>query len=306
MFKSVLKWFDNDLNAYRVCDESIDWVRCIPFIFVHIMCFGVIFVGVSKAAVVIAVLSYVIRMFAITGFYHRYFSHRTYKTSRFVQFIFAFIGGTAVQRGAIWWAAHHRAHHKYSDSAEDVHSPHTNGFFSSHVRWFLEKRNFSYDESVVSDLLKYPELVFLNRFDILPPILYAIFLFVLGNTLHGFGYNCSGTQVLIWGFFVATTLLYHGTFSINSLAHIFGKRVYPTKDKSKNNWWLAILTLGEGWHNNHHYWPSSIRQGFRIYEIDITYYVLKIMHLFNLVHSFRLPPQRIVDGRISQLGTGPK
>ena len=297
-----MQWFDTTQNTKSLPASQrhdIDWVRAMPFLVIHLSCIAVIWVGFSLPALMICIISYLVRMFAITGFYHRYFSHRTFKTSRLLQCIFAFIGGTAVQRGAIWWASHHRSHHKLSDKPGDAHSPHTNSFLTSHMTWFLQKGHFATDPRNVQDLTHFPELRFLDRFDMLAPLLYAIGLYGVGKYLSSIGVNCTGSQALVWGFCISTVFLYHFTFSINSLAHLFGKKTYPTKDNSRNNWWLALFTLGEGWHNNHHFWPTTVRQGFKPFEIDITFYLLWLMSKFHLIHNLRLPPKELLDGTLS-------
>lgn len=296
---TVGRWFDSwaDIDESEDGAERIDWPRVIPFIAMHLACFAVLWVGVSPIAVAVAVGAYVVRMFAITAFYHRYFSHRTFRTSRFVQFLGAFIGGTATQRGALWWAAHHRLHHRRSDEEADVHSPVKHPFLTSHMGWFLNRANFRTRLELVPDLAKYPELRFLDRYDLLPPVLYASACFFLGLALESWAPQLGTTagQMLVWGYFVSTVVLYHGTFTINSLAHRWGSRRYQTRDNSRNNWLLSLLTLGEGWHNNHHYYPGTARQGFRWYEFDPTWYTLKVMEGIGLVSAVRGVPKRVVE-----------
>ncbi len=293
IFQSFLRWFDTeeapDLDHKA---DRIDWLRVLPFIGMHLACLGIFFVSFSWFAVSVAVFLYLLRMFAITGFYHRYFSHRAFKTSRTVQFVFALIGASSVQRGPIWWAAHHRNHHRHSDQVEDLHSPVTQGFWMSHVGWFLTKRGFKTDKSRVTDWIKFAELRWLDRYDVLVPILLAVGLMWLGHILqiHMPSLKTSGPQLLFWGFFFSTVVLFHATFTINSLAHQFGKRRYNTRDDSRNNWWLAIITLGEGWHNNHHHFPASARQGFFWWEYDFTFYALKCMSWFGLVYDLKTVP----------------
>ncbi len=238
-------------------------------------------------------------MFAITGFYHRYFSHRSFKAGRIMQFIMAVWGNTAMQRGALWWAANHRHHHKHSDTEEDLHSPGVQGFWWSHIGWITCKRNFPTDYSQIKDLAKFPELVFLNRFDQLVPYLYGACMYALGYFLETTYPTLAVTapQFFVWTFFVSTVFLLHGTLMINSMAHVWGKQRYKTKDDSKNSAILAIITLGEGWHNNHHRYPHSTRQGFKWWEIDITYYGLKIMSLLGLITKLRKVPDEIIQNR---------
>ncbi len=288
---AVTRWFDTTVDDEQASD-AIDWLRVVPFIAMHLVCFGVIWVGVSPVALIVAGALYALRMFAITGFYHRYFSHKAFKTSRAVQFIFAVIGASCVQRGPLWWAAHHRNHHRHADTPLDLHSPTHRGFWRSHVGWFLTRSGFRTDKTVITDLNRYAELRWLDRFDIVVPIVFAVALYAFGALLGKFypSLHTSGAQMLIWGFFVSTVVLLHATVTINSLAHRFGSRRYDTKDDSRNNWLLALITFGEGWHNNHHHFPGSARQGFRWWEIDVTYYVLRGMALCGLVWDLKPVP----------------
>ena len=299
---AIARWFDtsaaapiNEMDAHRV-----DWLRVVPFIALHLACIGVIWVGVSWFAVGIAVALYAIRMFAITGFYHRYFSHKAFRTSRPVQFFFGMVGASSVQRGPLWWAAHHRQHHRGSDTSSDPHSPRLKGFWYSHMGWFLTRGAFHTDLDAVKDLAKFPELRLLDRFDILVPVLLAVGLFVLGSVLETAApsLETSGPQLLIWGFFISTVVLFHVTVTINSFAHRFGSRRFATRDDSRNNWFLALLTFGEGWHNNHHHFPGSARQGFRWWEFDMTFYTLKLMSGLNLVWDLKPVPEAFRHPRV--------
>jgi stearoyl-CoA desaturase (Delta-9 desaturase) len=296
---ALVRWFDT--SAQVAVDgpaaDRVDWLRVIPFIGLHVACIGVFFTGVSAFALAVAAFLYAIRMFAITGFYHRYFSHRAFRTSRPMQFLFGLIGASSVQRGPLWWAAHHRHHHRHSDQPADLHSPVQHGFWKSHMGWFLTPRAFAIDRKAIPDLVKYPELEFLDRFDTFVPIALAVFLFWLGGVLetHAPGLGTSGPQLLFWGFFVSTVVLFHATVTINSLCHVWGKRRYQTRDQSRNNFWLALITFGEGWHNNHHHYPGSARQGFYWWEIDLTYYTLKVMSWVGLIWDLKPVPARIRD-----------
>jgi len=295
---SIASWFNTESLEPTTTDERIDWARILPFIGLHLACAAVIWVGVSWVAVLVAVASYAIRMFAITAFYHRYFSHRTFKTSRPVQFLFALIGAASTQRGPLWWAAHHRHHHKAADRHDDPHSP-RHGFLWSHMGWFLSRKHFPTDHSQIPDLMEFPELRLLDRYDLLVPVVYAAALFFLGVGLNAMFPNLgtSGWQMLVWGYFISTVVLIHVTLTINSLAHVWGRRRYATSDDSRNNFFLALLTLGEGWHNNHHHFPGSARQGFYWWEIDISFYVLKIMSWMGLVRDLKPVPEVIRRAR---------
>jgi stearoyl-CoA desaturase (Delta-9 desaturase) len=279
----------------------IEWLRCLPFLFMHVACIAVFWVGWSWTAGVIALATLFLRVFGLTGFYHRYFSHRAFKTSRWFQFVGAVLGSAAVQRGPLWWAAHHRTHHRDADTSRDPHSPVYHGFFWSHMAWFMTSEHVGTNERLVRDWGKYPELRFLDRYEIVVPLCFALALFGLGAglaVLHP-GLETSAWQVLVWGFFVSTVFLYHLTFAVNSVAHRFGTRAFPTKDESRNNFLLALLTFGEGWHNNHHYYPTSARQGFRWWQIDITYYLLVLLSWLGLVWDLKPVPRhlRLSPGR---------
>jgi len=292
---ALRRWIDagrHDGVADPADAERIDWLRALPFLGMHVACIGVVWVGVSWTAVLVALALYALRMFAITGFYHRYFSHRTFRTSRPVQFLFAVLGASSVQRGPLWWAAHHRHHHRHADGPQDPHSPVVHGFWRSHIGWFLTRGGFATDWSRIPDLAGYPELRWLDRFDVAVPVLLAAALYALGAALERFapGLGTSGPQLLVWGFFVSTVVLFHATVTINSLAHRFGSRRFETRDDSRNNLWLALLTFGEGWHNNHHFFPGTARQGFRWWEIDLTWYGLRLLAALRLVHDLKPVP----------------
>ncbi|MCI2245385.1 acyl-CoA desaturase [Xanthomonas indica] len=294
MLRTLRRWFDTsaeiELDPARA--DRIDWLRAAPYIGLHLACLGVFWVGVSWFAVGMAVAMYAVRMFALTGFYHRYFAHRAFKTSRPVQFLFAAIGATCVQRGPLWWAAHHRNHHRHTDTPADPHSPRQHGFWWSHSGWFLTPRGFRTDWDAIPDLRRFPELRFLDRFDLLLPVLLALALFLLGEWLqqHVPQLGTDGPQLLVWGFFVSTVALFHATFTINSLAHRFGSRRFDTRDDSRNNLWLALLTFGEGWHNNHHFFPGAARQGFRWWELDLTWYGLKALSWTRVIRELKPVP----------------
>ena len=262
----------------------------IPFVLVHVACVAALWTGVPASALLLCLVLYVVRMFGVTAGYHRYFSHRSFKTGRVMQFVLAFIAQSTAQRGILWWAAKHRHHHRHSDTEHDVHSPRHMGFWYSHVGWIFTAQHDTTDFDSIPDLTKYPELMWLERHPYLPATVLAIACFALG-----------GWPALVVGFFWSTVLLYHGTFFINSLAHVHGKQRYVTGDDSRNNWWLAVITLGEGWHNNHHAYQRSTRQGFRWYEFDPTFYALKAMSWVGLVWELGEPPVDVVRNE-RQLG----
>jgi len=268
-----------------------------PFLLLHLGCLGVIWVGWSWAAVITAVVLYFVRMFFVTGIYHRYFCHKSYSASRPVQFLLALLGLTCAQRGPLWWAAVHRHHHAHSDEEEDIHSPGMQGFIWAHIGWLTSARNYPTNYKMVRDYAKFPELRFLNRFDLIGPLLLAAGVFLFGAALQHFapGLGTNGWQMLVWGFFISTTLLFHGTCTINSFTHMMGSRRYDTGDDSRNSFLLALVTLGEGWHNNHHRFQASARQGFYWWEIDITYYTLKTLSLLGIIRDLRPVPKEAYE-----------
>jgi len=259
----------------------------VPFWAMHVVAIaGVIWLGWSWSGLALAIAFYYLRMFGITAGYHRYFSHRSFKTSRAGQFFFALLGTLAVQKGVLWWSAHHRRHHKHSDQPDDVHSPRQGGFWWSHVGWILDSVHEETDWRRIPDLAKFPELVWLNRWYLVVNVASAVLLLAIG-----------GAWALVWGFFVSTVLLWHGTFTINSFSHIIGRRRYQTTDDSRNNLILALITMGEGWHNNHHYYMRATNQGFFWWEIDLSYYLLRLMQLAGLVWDIHTPPRHVLDGK---------
>ena len=294
-------WVDNNSAAATTGADvrTVDWLRVVPFLGIHLGCLAVIWVGWSPVAVGVAVALYALRMFAITAFYHRYFSHRAFRTSRAMQFVFAALGATAVQRGPLWWASQHRHHHAHADDEHDAHSPRRHGFAWSHLGWFLSSEHFGTRHELVADLARYPELRFLDRFDALVPALFAAALYGAGEGLAQWlpALDTNGPQMLVWGFAISTVALYHATFTVNSLAHSVGHRRYATRDDSRNNWWLALLTFGEGWHNNHHHFPGSARQGFYWWEIDLTYYGLRLLSALGLAWDLKPVPLALLNAR---------
>ena len=284
--RSVVAWFDGHARPQAgAAPRRIDLVRLLPFVAIHAGCLLVPWVGVSAGAVGVAFGLYALRMFAITAFYHRYFAHQAFRTGRAMQFVFALLGASAAQRGPLWWASHHRHHHVHADEPADSHSALRHGFAWSHLGWFMARENFAVREELVKSLARYPELRFLDRWDALVPLLLVAGLAVAG-----------GAQWVVWGFCVSTVALYHATFSINSLAHRFGSRRYATRDASRNNWWLALLTFGEGWHNNHHHYPAAARQGFYWWEVDLTWWGLRALAAFGLVRDLKPVPLAVREG----------
>ena len=265
--------------------DDIVYPSTVPFLLVHLACFAAIWTGVTAEALVLGGALYVLRMFGIGAGYHRYFAHRAYKTSRVAQFLLGFLAQTSAQRGVLWWAAKHRRHHSHSDTELDVHSPRQHGFFRSHVGWIFTPRHGATDYDAIADFARYPELVWLDRHPYLPAALLGLLTWLI-----------AGWPGLVVGFCWSTVLVWHATFAINSVAHVAGRQRYVTGDDSRNNWFLAILTMGEGWHNNHHAYQSSVRQGFRWWEYDPTFYALKALSWCGIVWDLQSPPAAVVRG----------
>ena len=299
MISSLSKWVCPPPETFEKPDHTkdrVEWFRCVPYILIHLGALLVFFSPFAWPCLIILLISYSARMFAITAFYHRYFSHRTFHTSRLVQFLGAFVACASGQRGPLWWAAHHRLHHRHSDTEHDSHSPHHKNFLWSHTLWFMTDYALPTFLKEIPDWVKFKELRFINRYDWIAVVFLALGCYFLGEwaafeALTGM----NGLSMLAWGFFLPTVLLYHATFSVNSLTHMFGKKKFDTGDESRNNWFVSIITFGEGWHNNHHFFPGSARQGFAPWEIDPTYYILRLMSAFGLVSNLRPVPSWVKE-----------
>lgn len=276
--------------------DKVNWVSSLPFFGLHLACLFAFWVGVSWVAVLTCVVLYYARMFGITGGYHRYFSHASYKTSRTFQFLLAWLGCSSMQKGPLWWASLHRHHHAHSDDPEDIHSPVQKGFWYSHCGWIICNRFNETKWNLIHQFAKYKELVWMNKYHWTPGVTLGAMVYLFGWFLESFpSLGTNRYQMLVWGFVISTVVLYHGTFTINSLAHVFGSRRYPTKDDSRNNGLLALITMGEGWHNNHHYLPSAARMGFFWWEIDLSLYVLTALSWVGLVWDLKKPPKHLLE-----------
>ena len=286
----------SNVRTFRPANAGeLDYLAISQFVALHAGCLLVFWVGVSWVAIVSCVAFYCLRIFAVSAGYHRYFSHRSYKTNRIFQFILAFIGCTSNQKGPLWWAAHHRYHHSHADRETDIHSPSQHGFWWAHCLWIFSMRYRKADQRLVSTFTDYRELRLLDRFYLVPPITAAVLFFVLGVILSRSRpeLHTSGLQLLTWGFFVSTVLVHHAIYSTNSIGHFLGSRRFDSTDSSRNNLIVALLTFGDGWHNNHHYYQRSARHGFYWWEIDLTHYMLKGLSYLGIVWDLHAPPDRI-------------
>ncbi|MCF6227650.1 MAG: fatty acid desaturase [Planctomycetes bacterium] len=298
-------------NGQLKRDETIRWLDVTPFIISHLAPLGLFYTGLNWWAVTLCIFFYFFRMFFVTGAMHRYFSHRSYQMGRVMQFLMAVGGTLTVQKGVLWWAAHHRHHHRYSDQEEDIHSP-KRGFIWAHIGWIVCEEYNDTQEDLIPDFLKFPELRWLNNNFMYVQVAFATAIFFSGYFLYGnlipvtaaTGAWMAGTQTLLAGFFLSTVFLWHGTFCINSFTHIWGRRRFATRDTSRNSFILALVTGGEGWHNNHHHYQAACRQGLYWWEVDWTFYILWTMSKVGLVKNLRKAPERIVNSRrIAQQST---
>ncbi|MCU0447609.1 MAG: acyl-CoA desaturase [Microscillaceae bacterium] len=279
---------------------TFDFINSIGIILIHLAPIALIWTGATLFDWILCFSLYFVRMFFVTAGYHRYFSHRTFKTSRWFQFILAFFAETSAQKGVLWWAAHHREHHRYSDQPQDPHSAKLYGFWYSHIGWIVSSDFIQANYNIIGDFSKYKELRWLDKNYLFPPFFLATLITFVGGWVNGgtfLSMFTDGWTTLLAGFFLSTVLLYHGTFSINSLMHRIGFQRYQTGDESRNSLWLALITLGEGWHNNHHYYQSTVRQGFYWWEIDITYYVLKVLSWVGIVWDLKGVPAHVRNAR---------
>ena len=280
--------------------QRVEWFGNLPFLGAHLACLLVLWTGVSPTAAAIGAATLFTRMFGLTGGYHRYFCHRSFKTTRTFQFVLAWLGASAAQMGPLWWAGHHRSHHRHSDTAADVHPPTMKGFFFAHAGWIMSRANKPPKLEWVPDLVTFPELCWLDRNHHVAPITLGVALFAIGEWLAAVhpGLGTNGTQLVVVALFWSTTILYHVTFAVNSLGHLYGRRRYDTRDESRNLWWLALISAGEGWHNNHHRYPASERQGFYWWECDPTHYVVVLLSWLGIVWDVRGPaPAVLAEGR---------
>lgn len=301
---SISKWVcppPETFSEPATSGAKVEWFRCIPYILIHALAILAFLYPFVWPCLILCLFSYSLRMFAITAFYHRYFSHRAFKAGRIVQFLGAFAGCASAQRGPLWWAAHHRRHHRHSDTEKDMHSPKTNSLFWSHTLWFMTDYAVPTFLKEIPDWLKFPELRFINRYDWIPVAVWGGLSYLLGqwswfNSVTGM----SGMMTFTWGFIIPTIILYHATFAVNSLTHLWGKKRFETGDESRNNSLVAIFTFGEGWHNNHHFFPGSARQGFFKGEFDLTYICLRILSSIGLVRDLRPVPDWVKKKALEQ------
>ena len=268
---------NTDLNRLHV-----KWDSVIVFALMHLLALGIFFVPFSwKAFWVFFALQWITGGLGICLCYHRLLTHRSFKLWKPLEYALAVCACLAFQNGPIKWVATHRVHHANSDREGDPHSP-TKGFWWAHMGWL-----FSFDETFdtyekyrtyAPDLANDPVYRFLNS-------TFVIYQVILGIVLYAWG----GLPFVIWGIFFRTVFMWHCTWLVNSAAHTWGYRTWAVEDKSTNNWWVALLTYGEGWHNNHHAFPRSAAHGLKWWELDLTYFTVRALTAVGLASDIQLP-----------------
>lgn len=254
------------------------WAAAIPYLLVRLACFGVFWTGLGWANAAWLAGGFLLRMWALTVGYHRYFAHRAFRTSRPFQFLLALAGSTCLQGGVIWWAETHRRHHRNADTPDDLHSPHFQGWFYSHYGWFLDTRHRDTRLGNIPDLARFPELVFLDRWHF---VVFGLLATIVGLT--------AGLGPMLWAVFVPTVMMWEITHWVQSFSHSWGGyRRYESSDQSRNHWLLGIVGLGE-FHNNHHRFPGSSRQGHVWWEVDAGYWSLRLLEILGLVWNLNIP-----------------
>jgi stearoyl-CoA desaturase (delta-9 desaturase) len=243
------------------------------------------FVPFSASMAALWAVSHFLRAIGLTLAFHRYFAHRAFQMNRAARFVWTFIGTAAMQKGPLWWAGHHVNHHRFADRDGDPHSPAISGFYYAHIGWFLNDVRYDRVETgnaVVRDFGGAPEIVWLDRYYVVPPVILAAAMYLIG-----------GFPWLVWGFCVPTVTLAHATFAINTINHLMGSRRFDTRDDSRNNVMTAIFAAGEGWHNNHHRFQRAARNGFFWWEFDPTWYVIRAMAAIGIAWDIQAVPERV-------------
>jgi stearoyl-CoA desaturase (delta-9 desaturase) len=276
-----------------------------PLVLLHLTCGLVFVVGASRVATTVFVVTCVVQLFGLTMGYHRLLAHRSFKTSRGFQFVLALLGTLAGQNGPLWWVGHHVHHHRYADQEDDIHSPRA-GIFWSHMGWLFSPRIIPIRYEMVTALARLPEMRLLQQYSYVVSLVYALLLYLLGVVWRGLdpAAGVSGAQLVVWGSVLSTVCVYHITLCVGSIAHLYGTRPFPTRDDSRNNVILAFLLLGDGWHNNHHYCPSSARMGFRWWEFDPNYAILRLLERIGIVWDLKAPPRGAIQKRRPVGGAG--
>ncbi len=271
--------------------QSLDWPVVIGIALMHLGCLLAPFYFSWSALVVAGVLAWLTGGIGVTLCYHRLLTHGSFKTSKWFRYLLTTIGCMACQGGPIQWVGTHRIHHRHSDDPNDPHSP-THGFAWAHVFWCLQKNQGGLPWTAASaarDLCRDPGMRLLNRFYIVPQLVIIVLCYFGGQWAAGLGWETSGLSWVLWGVCVRTVFVYHGTWFVNSASHTWGYRNYDTNDQSTNLWWVALLSFGEGWHNNHHGEQRAAAHGRRWFEFDLTYWTIRLLGVIGLAHDIVEP-----------------
>ena len=274
----------DDLQKKSVADNEINWVTASFMVAFHLGAIVALFFFSWKALAVAVFLNWVSGSLGIGMGYHRLLTHRGYKTPKWVEYFLTTCATLALEGGPIFWVATHRIHHQYSDKEGDPHSP-IDGKWWAHAGWILMGKSMHHDTTTlaryVPDLAKDKFHIWITKYNYVPMIVLGVVLFAIG-----------GLPFLLWGVFFRTVFGLHSTWLVNSATHSWGTRRYQTRDLSTNSWWVALLSFGEGWHNNHHAHPVSARHGLAWYEVDFNWYgicALRALGLAKDIHRIKLP-----------------
>ncbi|HEY8996245.1 MAG TPA: fatty acid desaturase [Edaphobacter sp.] len=290
---SVARKVREDLRMGREHQEGrINWVTAIAMVIFHIGAVAALFFFSWKNLAVAAVMYFLAINVGIGMCYHRLLTHRGYKTPRFMEYLLTICGTMALEGGPIFWVATHRVHHQNSDHEGDPHTPH-DGTWWAHAGWIISGRALHSETALLGryapDLTRDPIHVWLSKYHWLPLTIAGFLQIALGAALADPGHRVVGALgMVLWGTFLRTTLGLHATWLVNSATHLWGKRRFETHDDSRNSWWVALLTGGEGWHNNHHAHPVSARHGLTWYEFDINYYGIWLMSKLGLAKKIQI------------------
>ncbi len=260
--------------------QKMNWTTTIVLVLFHIGAVAALFMFSWKAFLVSAALYWMAVGWGISLGYHRLHTHRSYKTPLIVEYFFALCGALTLEGGPIFWVATHRIHHQNSDHDGDPHSP-REGTYWAHMGWIMTGKAMHHDTSIlkryVPDLSKDKFHVALTTWHWVPQVVVGLILLAIG-----------GWPYVLWGVFFRTVFGLHCTWAVNSATHLWGSRRFATRDDSTNNWWVAMFTWGEGWHNNHHAHPVSARHGLAWYEIDINYMGIKALEFLGLARDVKV------------------
>jgi fatty-acid desaturase len=259
--------------------NTVNWPNLLFMILFHVLALAALFFFTWKALAVAVVLWCVSIFFGIGIGYHRLLTHRGFKTPRLLRYFLTVCGTLALEGGPIYWIVNHRVHHQHTDRHGDPHTPEEGGWWS-HAGWVLHGTGLTGQTELIRqyapELLEDPFMVWISNYHWLPLTVLAVVLFALG-----------GLPWLLWGIFLRVTLGLHAVWFVNSATHMWGSRRFSTKDNSRNLWWVAVLTGGEGWHNNHHAYPVSARHGLAWYELDVNYYTIWLLGKLGLATQIR-------------------